>query len=62
MTPNEFTQWLNLATALKLIVSSQRINGTMYIYTPIGRPKPFDNFVTDYPLERLQAMVARQLS
>jgi hypothetical protein len=62
MTQNEFTQWLNLAKALNLIVSSHKINGTMYIYTKAGQPKPLDNFVADYPLERLQAMVARQLS
>jgi hypothetical protein len=60
MTPNEFTQWLNLAKALNLIASSRAINGLMYVYTPAGQIKPLDSFAAEYPLERLQAMVNRE--
>jgi hypothetical protein len=59
MTPNEFTQWFNLARALDLVVSSRSVNGVIYVYTDHGYSKPWHVFATEYPLERLQAMVAR---
>jgi len=60
MTPNEFTQCLNLAKALDLISASRKINGVLYVYNALGQAKPWDSFVSDYPLERLQAMVSRR--
>jgi hypothetical protein len=59
MTPNDLTQSLNLARSLDLIVSSRIVNGVMYVYNSAGQSKPWDNFAAEYPLERLQAMVAR---
>lgn len=62
MTPNEFTQWLNLARALNLVISSRRVGGILYVYTPGGQSKPWDAFAAEYPLERLQAMISREKS
>jgi hypothetical protein len=62
MTPNEFTQWLNLARALNFIVSSRTVNGITYVYTPSGQSKSLESFAAEYPLERLQAMANRQSS
>lgn len=59
MTPKEFTQWFNLARALDLVVSSRSVNGVLYVYTDHGYAKPWHVFATEYPLERLQAMVDR---
>lgn len=59
MTHQELTQCLNLARALDLVVSSRTINGVLYVYDAAGYSKPLDSFVSEYPLERLQAMVAR---
>jgi hypothetical protein len=59
MTDNEFTQCLNLARALNLIASSGRKNGRFYVYDAVGQAKLWDSFVSEYPLERLQAMVSR---
>ncbi|NJP11020.1 MAG: hypothetical protein HC866_17340 [Leptolyngbyaceae cyanobacterium RU_5_1] len=59
MTQNEITQSLNLARALDLVVSSRIVNGVMYVYNAAGQSKSWDSFATEYPLERLQAMVAR---
>jgi hypothetical protein len=59
MTNDEFTQCLNLARALNLIVSSRRVNGVFYVYDTAGQSKPWDSFISDYPLERLQAMASR---
>jgi hypothetical protein len=59
MTPNEFTQCFNLAKALDLISASRKINGVLYVYNALGQSKPWDSFVSEYPLERLQAMVSR---
>lgn len=59
MTPNEFTQWFNLAKALELVVSSRQVNGVLYVYTESGYAKPWDAFAAEYPLERLQAMANR---
>lgn len=59
MTNSELTQALNLARALNLVVSSRSINGVMYVYNAAGQPKPWEHFLAEYPLERLQAMAAR---
>lgn len=59
MTQNELTQSLNLARALNLIVSSRSINGALYVYNAAGQSKSWDSFASEYPLERLQAMVER---
>lgn len=56
---DEFTQCLNLARALNLIVSSRRVNGVFYVYDAAGQGRPWEAFISDYPLERLQAMVSR---
>lgn len=60
MTQHELTQCLNLARALDLIVSSRIVNGVLYVYNAAGQGRPWDSFVSDYPLERLQAMVDRR--
>lgn len=57
ITPNEFTQCLNLARALDLITSSRTVGGVLYVYNASGYAKSWENFVAEYPLERLQAMV-----
>lgn len=59
MTQHELTQCLNLARALNLIVSSRTINGVLYVYGLAGHPKRWDSFISEYPLERLQAMATR---
>jgi hypothetical protein len=59
-TPNEFTQCLNLARALDLITSSRTVGGVLYVYNAAGHAKPWDSFMAEYPLERLQAMVKNQ--
>jgi hypothetical protein len=56
-TPNEFTQCLNLARALNLITSSRTVGGVLYVYNSAGQAKSWESFMTEYPLERLQAMV-----
>jgi len=61
MTPSDLTQSLNLARSLDLIVSSRIVNGVMYVYNTAGQAKSWDNFATEYPLERLQAMATRSL-
>lgn len=58
--PNEFTQCFNLARALDLITSSRTVGGVLYVYNASGYAKPWDNFIAEYPLERLQAMVRNQ--
>lgn len=60
MTPDEFTMCFNLAKALDLVVSSRQVNGTLYVYSPQGFAYPWESFIADYPLERLQAMVNRR--
>ncbi|HEY9624400.1 MAG TPA: hypothetical protein V6C78_28855 [Crinalium sp.] len=60
MTPNQFTQAFNLAKALNLITSSRTINGVLYVYNSAGHAKTWDSFISDYPLERLQAMINRE--
>ncbi|NJR64941.1 MAG: hypothetical protein HC772_05885 [Leptolyngbyaceae cyanobacterium CRU_2_3] len=57
ITPNEFTQCLNLARALDLITSSRTVGGVLYVYNAAGYAKSWESFMTEYPLERLQAMV-----
>ena len=59
MTQHELTQCLNLARALNLVVSSRTVNGVLHVYNASGHSKPWDSFVAEYPLERLQAMVER---
>jgi hypothetical protein len=59
MTQTEITQSLNLARALDLIASSRIVNGVLYVYNATGQGKPWDSFASEYPLERLQAMVNR---
>ena len=59
MTSSDFTQSLNLARALNLIVSSRIVNGVLYVYTETGQAKSWDSFASDFPLERLQAMASR---
>jgi hypothetical protein len=60
LTPTEVTQCLNLARALDLITSSRIVGGVMYVYNAAGQSKPWDHFVAEYPLERLQAMIKNQ--
>jgi hypothetical protein len=62
MTPNESTQWLNLARALNIIASSRQINGMTYVYTPTGNRRTLESLIAEYPLERLQSMINRQIS
>ncbi len=59
MTHSEATQCLNLARMLDLVVSSRSINGVLHVYDAAGHCQPLERFVTDYPLERLQAMMER---
>ncbi|MBW4578172.1 MAG: hypothetical protein KME42_01180 [Tildeniella nuda ZEHNDER 1965/U140] len=59
MTQLELTQCLHLAKTLDLIVSSRMINGVLYVYNAAGQKRPWDSFVSDYPLERLRAMIDR---
>ncbi len=59
MTPSEITQSLHLAKALNLIVSSRHINGVLHVYNAAGYARPWDSFASEYPLERLQAMIKR---
>lgn len=59
MTQLELTQCLHLAKTLDLIVSSRMINGVLYVYNAAGQKRPWDSFVSDYPLERLRTMVDR---
>ncbi|MBC7971999.1 MAG: hypothetical protein H7Z11_18060 [Verrucomicrobia bacterium] len=59
MTQLELTQCLHWAKTLDLIVSSRMINGVLYVYNATGQKRPWDNFIADYPLERLQAMIDR---
>ncbi|NJR39485.1 MAG: hypothetical protein HC781_12545 [Leptolyngbyaceae cyanobacterium CSU_1_4] len=59
ITPNELTQCMNLARALDLITSSRTIAGTLYVYNAGGQSRPWEAFMAEYPLERLQAMVHR---
>lgn len=60
MTQLELTQCLHLAKTLDLIVSSRMINGVLYVYNAAGQKRPWDSFISDYPLERLQAMLERR--
>jgi hypothetical protein len=59
MTQLELTQCLHWAKTLDLIVSSRMINGILYVYNAAGQKRPWDSFISDYPLERLQAMIDR---
>ncbi|HEY9663754.1 MAG TPA: hypothetical protein V6C65_35340 [Allocoleopsis sp.] len=60
LTPNETTQCLNLARALDLITSSRTVGGVLYVYNAAGHAKPWDSFLSEYPLERLQAMASKR--
>ncbi|MBW4469037.1 MAG: hypothetical protein KME45_01385 [Stenomitos rutilans HA7619-LM2] len=60
MTQLELTQCLHLAKTLDLIVSSRMINGVLYVYNAAGQKRPWDSFISDYPLERLKAMLERR--
>lgn len=60
MNQLELTQCLHWAKTLDLIVSSRMINGVLYVYNAAGQKRPWDSFISDYPLERLQAMIDRQ--
>lgn len=59
MNADEITQCINLARALNLITSSRTVNGELYVYNAKGYSKPWQMFVSEYPLERLQAMLQR---
>ena len=59
MTKDELTQSLNLARALDLIVSSRVVNGVLHVYNAAGQSRSWDSFISDFPLERMQAMAAR---
>jgi len=59
MTQDELTQSLNLARALDLIVSSRVISGVLHVYNAAGQSRSWDSFISDFPLERMQAMAAR---
>jgi hypothetical protein len=61
MTDTEVAQSVNLAIALNLITTSRIVNGKRYVYDAAGYGKPWESFISDYPLERLQAMAARNL-
>ncbi|MCY7283804.1 MAG: hypothetical protein LH679_10255 [Cyanobacteria bacterium CAN_BIN43] len=50
---------MNLARALDLITSSRTIAGTLHVYNASGQSRPWEAFMAEYPLERLQAMVHR---
>ena len=60
LTPNEITQCMNLARALDLITSSRTVGGVLYVYNASGQAKSWDSFISEYPLERLQAMVQKR--
>lgn len=60
LTPTEVSQCLNLARALDLITSSRMVGGVMYVYNAAGQAKAWENFIAEYPLERLQAMIKNQ--
>jgi hypothetical protein len=62
MTPQEFTQYLNLAKILDLLTSGHQVGGVFYVYDSSGHRRTLESFIADYPLERLQAMVARMRS
>lgn len=59
MNLEETTQYLNLAKSLNLVASGHQIGGTFYVYDLGGHKRTLDSFMTDFPLERLQAMVHR---
>jgi len=59
MSADEITQCLNLARALNLITSSRTVNGELYVYNAKGHSRSWQMFVSEYPLERLQAMLQR---
>jgi len=59
MTADELTQCLNLARMLNLVTATRRINGVLYVYRLNGHYTTWESFVSEYPLERLQAMVNR---
>lgn len=60
LNSNETTQCLNLARALDLIASSRTVGGVLYVYNAAGYGKPWDSFIAEYPLERLQAMMNKR--
>ncbi|MBE9181508.1 hypothetical protein IQ268_23380 [Oculatella sp. LEGE 06141] len=62
MNSNEFTQAFNLAKALNLVTASRIVNGVLYVYNSAGQAKPWDSFAAEFPLERLMAMVNRELT
>jgi hypothetical protein len=36
------------------------VGGVMYVYNAAGQAKAWENFIAEYPLERLQAMIKNQ--
>ncbi|NJN58415.1 MAG: hypothetical protein HC879_13385 [Leptolyngbyaceae cyanobacterium SL_5_9] len=59
MTADELTQCLNMARMLNLVTATRRINGVLYVYRLNGQYTTWESFVSEYPLERLQAMINR---
>lgn len=59
MTDREVTKCLNWARVLNLISSSQTVNGVLHVYRVAGHRQPWEQFISDYPPERLQAMIER---
>ncbi len=59
MATQSMMQCFNLAIALNLLKSGQQIGGVFYVCDPQGYRRTLESFVSDYPLERLQAMVLR---
>lgn len=51
---------MNLARALDLITSSRTVGGVLYVYNASGHAKSWDSFISEYPLERLQAMIQKR--
>ncbi len=59
MAMQDMMQCFNLAIALNLLKSGQQVGGVFYVYDLRGYRRTLESFVSDYPLERLQAMVQR---
>jgi hypothetical protein len=59
MTADELTQCLNLARVLNLVTATRCIDGVLYVYRLNGHYTTWESFASEYPLERLQAMISR---
>ncbi len=59
MATQSMMQCFNLGIALNLLKSGQQLGCVFYMYNLRGYRRTLESFVSDYPLERLQAMVQR---